>query len=236
MLEFIYIVLGIFDAAAALFFILKLYMLPVREYLARIILFCIGIAVFSYFMRVVLDIPTFDLPVQYLLFILFLRIGLKIKVHLASFITGAGICAYTEIQMGLYYLYRWAGLINVEVLKEDVGVHLYIFQISFICLTYIAALLLTKFNLGFSFIIKPPHDFLVREDYWSDRNLVLALGSLTSLLTISITLLFLYSANPLGLLLVAAVTFALSFYFSGRSDRDDIRKFIEAYRHKNKGS
>lgn len=232
--DLIFILLGIFDATAMLMVILKLYMLPVREYFIRILLFASFIAVFSYIIRIVIGVPEWDLSLQYLLMIIFLRLGLKIKVHLSSFIAGAGICAYALIQMGVYYFYAGVNLMHVGVLKENSGSLLYLFQISSMLIAYLLAWVLTRFQLGFSFIIVPPHDFLVRENYLTNRNLLLVIGSLASLATASVMILFLYDANPLALLIIAAVAFGLSFYFSGWSDRDDIRKAIEAYRNKDK--
>ncbi|BCG57680.1 hypothetical protein [Paenibacillus sp. URB8-2] len=232
--DLIFIILGIFDAFAMLTIILKLYMLPVREYFVRILLFASFIALFSYLMRIAIGVPEWDLPLQYLLIILFLRLGLKIKVHLASFIAGAGICGYALIQVALYYFYAWTNLMNVGVLKENSGFYISLLQVSTIVAAFVLSWALTRFNLGFSFIIVPPHDFLVKENYFTNRNLILVIGSLASLATVSVTILFLYNANPLGLLLIAAVAFGLSFYFSGWSDRDDIRRALEAYRNKGK--
>ncbi|OME55095.1 hypothetical protein [Paenibacillus odorifer] len=229
-----YILLGIFDATTAVLLILKLYMLPVKEYRFRIISFAILIALFSFMMRMVLNAPKFDLPSQYILFVFFLRFGMQIKTHIASFIAGAGLCAYAIIQMTIFYVYDWMDLIHVGILRENNGLYLYFFQISCIAITLFLSILLSKFNFGFSFIIKPPHDFFSKENYLTRRNVMLLLGSIASLLTISVTVFLLYSSNPLGLLIIAAISFIISFYFSGRSDKDDIRKAIEAYSAKNK--
>ncbi|MDH6373497.1 membrane protein implicated in regulation of membrane protease activity [Paenibacillus sp. PastF-3] len=229
-----YILLGIFDATAAVLLILKLYMLPVKEYRFKIISFAIFIALFSYLMRMLLNVPKIDLPSQYILFVLFLRFGMQVKTHIASFIAGAGICAYAIIQMTIFYVYDWMDLIHVGILSENNGLYLYFFQTSCIAITLLLSILLSKFNFGFSFIIKPPHDFFSKENYLTRRNVMLLLGSIVSLLTVSVTVLLLYSSNPLGLLIIAAISFIISFYFSGRSDKDDIRKAIEAYSDKNK--
>ncbi len=229
----IYIILGIFDAAAMMLLILKLFMLPVFDYRYKIVAFSTFIALFSYVTRVVLEVPALDLPLQYIFFIVFLRIGLKIKIHLASFISGSGICAYAALQMCLYYLLEWIDLVHVGILKENVGLLLFFFQITSILVAYLIAFLLFRCSLGFSFIIKPPHDFFSREDYFSKRNIVLLIANIISIITILVTTIFLYSGKPLGLLIVAAVSFIVSIYFSGWSDKDDIRKAIEAYRNKN---
>lgn len=234
MRDLIFVVLGVFDAFAMLLLILKLYMLPVREYIGKILSFTVFIAVVSYVMRIILKEPSYDLPLQYLLFILFFRVGLKVKFHLASFIAGTGICAYTLLQVVVYYFYTWTHLIDAEVLTATGGFYVYLLQITSILLVYAICWLFERYSLGFSFIIVPPHDFLVKEDYFTNRNLLIVIGSIASLSTISITILLLYKSNTIALLAVEAVTLGLSFYFSRWSDRDDIRRAIEAYRRKDK--
>lgn len=230
-----YIVFGIFDALAVMLLILKLYMIPVDDNKYKLLSFTIFIAFFSFFMRVVLTIPTFDLPMQYLLFVLFLRVVLKIKVHLGSFMAGAGICAYAILQMGVYYTYSFFDIMSVGVLKENDGLLLYVFQVSSIIITLSISLVLTRFNAGFTFIIRPPHNFFSKENYFSNRNMILIVGSLVSFLTTLATILLLYEAKPLALLIASVIAFAISFYFSSWSDKDDIRIAIAAYREKNKG-
>ncbi len=70
-LLFLYILLGVFDALAVVTLVLKLYMLPVWEYRRKILFYTIGIALFSFLMRVVIGVPKLDLPFQYLFMVIF---------------------------------------------------------------------------------------------------------------------------------------------------------------------
>lgn len=70
----IYLLLGVFDASAVIILALKLYRLPFREYIKDIALMSLGVSLFSYLMRIVIGIPTLDLPIQVIFFILFLDI------------------------------------------------------------------------------------------------------------------------------------------------------------------
>lgn len=99
---FLYILLGVFDALAVVTLVLKLYMLPVWEYRRKILFYAIGIALFSFLMRVVIGVPKLDLPFQYLFMVIFFRFGLGIKTHLGAFSAGSGLTAYINLQLFVY--------------------------------------------------------------------------------------------------------------------------------------
>ncbi|SGI69943.1 Uncharacterised protein [Mycobacterium tuberculosis] len=229
----LYLGLGVLDAIAEIALILKLYRLPFVRFRYRIVLFAIGIAILSYFMRMVFELPLLDLPLQYFLFILFFRFALNIKVHLASFIIGVGITIYTLIQLGIYYIGTYIDHWGSDYLLVNDSIYVQIIQFSSDSLVLLASFILYKFNLGFSFIKEPPHDFFLKEDYLSRRNLVIVTSSLISALSISSTLLFLYRANIFKLTILTIVVLCISYYFSRRRDYDDIRTTINAYSNKN---
>lgn len=230
----IYITLGIFDALAMLLLILKLYMLPFREYGVKITFFVFFIATFSYMMRITLESPKLDLPLQYIFFVLFLRFGMELKIHLSSFIAGAGISAYAAIQMGIYHLFNFFDVMHVNVIQQNAGSLVYLLQSSSILVAYVICFFLTIFDYGFSFIIRPPHDFFTKENYLSSVNLPYLIGTIISAFTICMTLVLLYNSDPTWLLILAILTFGVSYLFSIRRERGDIRAAVEAYRNKYK--
>jgi len=232
----LYLGLGVLDAIAEIGLILKLYRLPVWKYRYRILLFTAGISLFSFFMRMVLNIPLLDLPFQYLLFIAFIRFGMNIKIHLSSFIVGAGIPLYTLFQLGVYYIGTYKGHWGSGILSLNDGLYVQVIQFSSDLLVITLAFIFTKFNLGFSFIKEPPHDFFITEDYLSNKNLVIIASSCISALSISTTMLFLYQANVLGLTILTLIVLLISYYFSRRSDHHDSRAALDAYSKKNKGA
>ncbi|WP_440109412.1 hypothetical protein [Paenibacillus sp. QZ-Y1] len=229
----IYITLGFFDALAMLLLILKLYMLPVREYAGKMFAFSFFIASFSYMMRITLDSAKLDLPLQYIFFIIFLRFGMELKVHISAFITGAGISAYATLQMGIFLLYKWFDIMHIGVLQENEGM-VNILQLSSILVVYLICFIFHMFDYGFSFVIKPPHDFITKEDYFSKVNVPFIIGTVVSSITISATLILLYNADPMWLFLMTLPTFGVSCYFSYRREQGDIREAVEAYRNRNK--
>ncbi|URJ45199.1 hypothetical protein MF628_004987 [Paenibacillus polymyxa] len=232
----LYIIIGVFDALAILLLPLALYMLPIKDYRYRIILFAVFISILSFVMRIVLNIPKLDLPLQYALFSIFLRIGLKIKLHWSAFILGVSISAYATMQMAIFYVYSFFDVMQINVLKENATLQVFLLQGTSILITYLVAALFKLYGTGFSFISAPPHDFIWREDYKTKENKMVLTSTLFSAVTISTGVILLYYLNPLAILLVSVFTFTLSYIFSRRSDAEDARKAIEAYRIRNKKS
>lgn len=232
----LYILLGVFDALASVTLVLKLYMLPLREYRKRILIYGIVIALFSYLMRVVFGTPKLDFPLQYIFMILFFRFGLGIKTHLAAFSTGSGLTAYINLQLFVFLFANWFGIAQPEVIHDTDGFPIYFIQLFSIVVVGLISFVMSKYNFGFSFIIKPPHDFLSGENYSSSLNRMFILGALISAITISITLYMLYNSNAIGLLSISLLTFGISYFFSEKGDYEDARSIIEAHRNRNKES
>ncbi|MEC0233620.1 hypothetical protein P4H71_04530 [Paenibacillus kribbensis] len=231
-----YIVIGVFDAMAVLILPLALYMLPIKDYKYRIILFAVFISLVSFLMRIVLDLPRIDLILQYILFVSFFRLGLKIKLHLSAFILGTGLSAYATLQMAVFYVYNFLGIMQTTALKENTSLQVFLLQVTSILIVYIFAGYLKLRSTGFSFIVVPPHDFLWKEDYKTKENKMVITSAVLSTVTICLGVILLYYQNPLVLLLVSVFTFALSYYFSRESDAEDARRAIEAYRERYKKS
>ncbi|AJE53799.1 hypothetical protein NS115_09490 [Paenibacillus jamilae] len=233
---FLYILLGFFDALAAVTLVLKLYMLPVWENRRKILFYAIGIAFFSFLMREVIGMPKFDFPLQYLLMVLFLRFGLGIKTYLAAFSAGSGLTAYINLQLFVYIFANFFGVAQPDIINNTSGSSIYVIQLASIFTAYFISFVMGKYNFGFSFIIQPPHDFLKGENYLSPLNKMFIIGSLISFVTILVTLYMLYNSNTIGLLSISLLTFGISYFFSEKGDYEDARNAIEAHRIRNKES
>ncbi len=226
-----FFVLGMLDAMAELSLILKLYRLPMRQHWFKILLFVIGVSLFSMCMRLYFNLTLLDLPIQYLIFILFLRIGMKIKLHLSAFIAGTGIIAYILLQIGIFAVGRMVVDAGPGLLMENSGTFVHAIQLISDLLVLAIALFMYKTYRGFSFIIWPPHDFFKKEDYFSYQNAPVVIGSILSLVTVSLTFILLYTSNVTGFIIMTLITFGVSYYCSRRKDYDDVRAAIEEYRN-----
>ncbi|TVX93070.1 hypothetical protein [Paenibacillus agilis] len=227
-----YIGLSVLDALAVNLLILKLYRLPVRKYIFQILIFCGIIAIVSFTMRIAVGQPEWDLPIQFVLFLLFYRYTLKYRMHLSAFILGSGWSAYISLQMIIYHLTSWAGLSNNTVIFDTAGLSVYIIQISSITVALLISLFLWVTGRGFSFILVPPHDFFFKENYAEYGNRVAIISAAISTVTIFVTLALLFAQLYIGIMVLSLVTFVTAYYFSDRSEAENARKAIAQYRNK----
>lgn len=233
---FIYIILGVFDSLACLLLVLKIFMLPIWDYRYKIIGYCLLSSLSSYLVRIVLDMPRLDTPLQFLYCILFLRFLLHMRTHLSAFAAGTGFTLYINLQLLIFFLAASLGIAGNSVILDTAGFSVHFIQIMSILFAYLVAFVLYRYNLGFSFIIQPPHDFFKREDYKSSLNVLLLAGVVISIMTICLTIFFLYNMNPYGTIAITLIAFSISYYFSQRGDYEDARKSIEAHSQRNKKS
>lgn len=214
----IYINLGFFDALAVLVLMFKIYRLPMREYQVSIIVMSLAITGFSFFNRVILEMPEIDLPLQMISFILFSRYVIKIKYFYSTLITSMGLCSYIILQLTIYLFLTNTGLIDHEIVTQLGGWSVYLVQVTTILFAYLIAILLKSFNLGFSFVVIPPNDFDIKEDYINVNNRWLLVVNIVGLILVSITLVFILNQNALLIFPFALSASWLLYYYSKRRD------------------
>ena len=130
-------------------------------------------------------------------------------------------------------MFEWMDIMHSGIIQQNEGSMVYLLQLSSILFTYLICFIFSMFDFGFSFIIRPLMIF-IKENYLSKTNLSYLIGTMFSAITICLTLVLLYRSEPTGLLLLAITTFGISYFFSVRRERGDIRKAVEAYRSKHK--
>lgn len=217
----IYISLGILDAFAVFVLILKLYRLPIKEYILELGTMSVFIALVSFILRIVLNVPTIDLSMQVLLFTVFMRIVMRIKLFYGAIITGAGLGAYLILQVGIYGILSGIGFLNEHIVLQNTGIEVNFVQALSITLAFTIGYVLKKFNLGFSFIIYPPHDFSVKEDYTKSRNRALLFWAVTTLVVLSISLPALLNMKMVYVAPLLLISFTALYFQSIRRDIED---------------
>ncbi len=215
----IYLILSIFDAAAMLALMCKLYRLPIVMYAKRMSILILIIALTSYLLRMQLNLPYFDLPVQYAIFVLFFRYVIKMKFHYSAFVVASGFITFTNIQLLIYYFYTATGAANSAVLAEISGLAVYIVQISTEVAVFALCTLLWRFGYGWSFIILPPHNFAKREKY-TGFNMELILSTFISVAVIGATVVFLHDGNSFPLIILVFICFGVSYYLSKKGEME----------------
>lgn len=230
----LYLVLGYFDALSYILLCLQLFMLPIRENLRKIAIYAIFVTSFSFMMRMVFKLPEFDLGLQYVFLVLFLRYAVEIKTHISAYVSGVGMTTYISFQLLLFFIYSVFEIVPMDVITHNTGAAVYLIQIPSILMGFLLTGILALLHRGFTFIVAPPHDFLIKEDYSSSHNRVMIIGAVVSVVTMALTVTILYFANPMWLAITAVVGLVWSLYLSIRSDRLDAIKNINDYRSKHK--
>lgn len=217
----IYIFLGALDAFAVFVLVLKLYRLPLKEYIMELSIMSVFIAIVSFVLRIVLNVPAIDLPLQVVLFALFIRYVMRVKLFYSAIITSAGLGAYLLIQMTLYAILSGIGYLDEQLVLQSTGVEVNVVQAMSITLAYVIGFIFKKFNLGFSFIIRPPHDFSVKEDLSTARNKSLLFWSIVTLLVLSISLVALLHMKIEYVIPLLLISFSALYLQSRRRDIED---------------
>lgn len=212
----IYIVLGFFDALSVLSLMFALYRFPFLEYKTKLISMAVIIAICSYIVRLILEIPRFDPLIQIILFIIFFRFFIQIKSRFAALIPTAGFAAYIFLQVIIFSTLQSIGLIHETDAAKTHGIGIYITQISSILAIYIISAAMQFFRVGFTFIPRPPHDFKTK-----DKHSFIAIWPtiVLSLIGISFSINEVLHLNVLIVVPIGFVMFSALYYFSYRRDK-----------------
>lgn len=230
----LYYVLGYFDALSYILLCLQLFMLPIRDNIKKIAIYALFVTSFSFMMRMVFGLAEFDLGLQYVFLVLFLRYAMEMKTHISAYVSGVGMLTYISFQLVLFFIYSISKIVPIDVINHNTGAAVFLIQVPSILIGFALTGVLALLHRGFTFIVAPPHDFLIKDDYSQSDNKVMILGTIVSIVTMALTVTLLYIANPLWLAVTASVGLILSIYLSIRSDRRDAINNVNNYRSKHK--
>lgn len=162
----LYILLGVLDVIAILVLIFKIFRWPFWEYLTEVIIIGVVLSIVSYLLREVLNIPEFDMTGQFILYVLFFRYLIKVRLFDSISISAIGYLFFVGVQFLVYSFLLTAGIVTTDDAQNLTGLGTYIIQITNQLICFLIAWLIYKFNLGFAYIIRPPHDIyrIIRKD------------------------------------------------------------------------
>lgn len=201
-----YLLLGVLDIFALFALMFKTFRLPYLEYVREIGIVAITVSLVSYLMRVYFETNgLLDIVLHFILYILFFRYLIKVRFKWAIVISL------------VYFIY---GLISgLAHLAYSLLLPQHDFtQITQIVLAFSIAGLLHIRRRGFSFIIRPPHDVIVKEKLKRSEFLLINLIFLFAAISFTMAMLILDSENfiiiPLNM-----IVFGLLMYLAYRKDR-----------------
>ncbi|SFF23427.1 hypothetical protein SAMN04487969_11996 [Paenibacillus algorifonticola] len=218
----VFLLLSMFDALAVVILMFKIFRQSLREHKYIIALLCAFSSCSSYLFRVVLDLsPVLDMVAQIMIFLLFNRFLLKVKVFYSWVMVAAGFGVFVALQMPVYYVATLFG-VSESVAGSTGGAGVETIQILTDSAALIIGVIFKLFNLGFAFIVIPPHDFDIREKFFSGTNRLIIVSTfslaviITAALYITIhfnVVMFIYPLVLLALIIL--------YYLSSRRDRED---------------
>lgn len=160
---FFYLLLGCFDVFSIIFFMFALFTLPIREYIKEMAAISAVLAVSSYLVRIVLELPLFDTLIQTILIIVLIRLLVKVKTALSILITAIGFAAYVFLQPLVIFVLTASGVIAADVASTTDTWGIRTVQLSTDLLMAGISLLIIRFGLGITYFARPPHSFYTKE-------------------------------------------------------------------------
>lgn len=179
----LYLLLGFADIIVVLAFIFKLFRFPFWDYKKEFIIIGTTLSATSYLFRIVLQLPEIDMPIQYVLFILFFRYLLKFRTVKAAMLIAIGILAFDLSQLIIAPSLITLEFATIRDVFQSTGMGTFIIQAVNDIVMALVSWLLYKFNLGFSFVMQPPHELSWKTSY-TGSNLLILIGVIFASATI----------------------------------------------------
>lgn len=158
-----YLVLGFLDTMAILAIMFKLFRMPFFEYFKEHVALSAVIACSSYLFRVEVGSSTLDMIAQISMYIGFLIFVIKIRIVKSVIIACAGYSAFAAIQVFIAVPIFLSGFMDSAVATDAFGIEINIIQVVSELMTFLICFVLHKKQWGWSYVIRPPHDFFVKE-------------------------------------------------------------------------
>lgn len=213
----VFLIIGVFDAFGVILLGLVLNMQPIAEYKNKILFICVWSTMISFIIRIVIDIPVIDLPLQAISFTLFYRYIMEYKYQYAVMLTVSGLVPYTIISLTVAFILNSSGVVDSSVYSDAEGIGVSILQVTSILSAYATCLLIKYLNIGWSYINRPPHDFNIKElnlFYGSNTKFLILIAS--SIILIALTLITVIHMESLWIFPFSLITFIALFTYSAR--------------------
>ncbi|QDX94710.1 hypothetical protein EEL30_21965 [Brevibacillus laterosporus] len=219
----LYLVLGFVDVMAILAVIFRFFRFPIRMFIRELVTIGVALSVISFFMRLVFNVPELDMGIQFILYVVFFRYLIKIKIFDSFLLASIGYLSNTVSQLAIYYFLSFTGIVTPEDIQSTSNFGTYLIQFSSEVFLFLVAWCFYKSNLGFSFIICPPQDVHLKVKM-RGVNLFLLIGIMLSVATLFLApYLLIYYLNWLHILaFIMTIVFCLLYFVANRRDAEDL--------------
>ncbi|MCM3750305.1 DUF2070 family protein [Paenibacillus pasadenensis] len=174
----LYLTLGILDALAVWALALSLFRIPALRHWPTIVGSSLVISVLSYFNRMVMQAPVFDVLAQFILYMLATVLLMRYRAFWAAIIITAGYAQFLALQSTLYLLLTSFSLLPSTIVGDNTGL-VFVLQILTDSFAFLIAIALGLTGKRFRFIPPAPQ----RAKSWSvylapqHEKLVIALAA-----------------------------------------------------------
>lgn len=200
----LYMVFSILEAGAMFYLMFKIFKIDLQP--KEMLLSAAIMSFVSHTLRVVYELGTVDVAVQFLLMFCFTWMLFRIHVFYAAILTGMVYQAYFVIQTVYYFIFSQAGLFTSEIPVVTHNIT-YILQLVSAATALFTGWLLAKKRKGFDFVPDKPRGKL----HLGRRDAVMLILTLPSFAVVLLTLYLTSSFGQEGYLAVPAVYAALLF-------------------------
>jgi hypothetical protein len=142
---------------------LSVFMYPVREYIRELTLISILIALSSWVIRINFDLSLVNSLAHFVILILSMRYLLKIKLYRSAHIALVGMAGFLLIQLVVASLLNLLNIIVPTDVELATGRSVYLIQIICVMAVFFVSYLVSRFSLGVTKYVRPPHSFFVKE-------------------------------------------------------------------------
>ncbi|AGR47574.1 membrane protein [Brevibacillus phage Davies] len=154
----LYLVFGVLDQMAVMIIAFKMFRFPVLSYIRDFLLIAFVLSLISYFNRFILDIPQYDAAIQYIVLVVFFRRMFEFRLYEASLVVATGCAIFTCIKVVTLSLFLKTSVLSLDDLVHLTGLKMMLIQLLVDVLVVVAAWLVKKLNMGYSFMSQPPHN------------------------------------------------------------------------------
>ncbi len=160
----IFMVLGTIETHSIFALIFCSFWFPYREYLKEITLMAVLVTLCSYLLRVQLQVNmAIDAAAAFVMLILFLRYMIKVRFW-RSVLISLMYFGFAIINSATFLLLTTLRIVDSsEVINNSSSLSAYVVQFVSSMIVFLLAYIIKKKNIGLSFILRPPHDLMVRK-------------------------------------------------------------------------
>lgn len=215
----LFMVFGMVEVFAIFSLMFTRFRLPLREYLKEITIVAASVSLVSYLIRVYFELHMLmDILAHIVIYVVFFRYLIKVRVWRAVVISMLYI-GYGLINSLVYFgLVKLGAVSSAEVVSNPNSLSAYTVQTVTAAVSFLISYLTYKFNGGWSFIVRPPHEFVYKKPMNRQDTIIVTAVIVVTFLALAVTG-WIYQVDGFEGLALYIVLYALLVGLAARRDR-----------------